>query len=177
MEEAKYEQLVKALTDHNVALTDANNEYRSTYDIIKDIAAQWDKMSSMEQAALATELAGTRQQAVFYSMISNFQEASGAMDAMSESAGELSNAYSVYMDTTQAHVNQFKASFQELGSDLFNSEGLKGIVDLAAKLVDLLDLMTEKLGASGTAIALFGTIMSVKGVGELIRQFRILITL
>ena len=169
--------MVKILTDHNVALTNANNEYRSTYDIMKDVAAQWGNMTSMEQAALAELMSGTRQQSVFYSLIEQFQEASGAMDAMSDSAGELSNAYSIYLDTTRAHINQFKASFQELGSDLFDSEALKNIIDLGAKFVNLLDLLTKNLGASGTAIALFGTIMSVKGVGELIRQFHILITL
>lgn len=58
MEEASYEKLVKVLTDHNVALTTANNEYRSTYDIMKDVAAQWDNMTSMEQAALAELMSG-----------------------------------------------------------------------------------------------------------------------
>ena len=89
MTEASYEDLVGVLTDFNVALTDVNGEYRSTYDIMADIAAQWGNMTSMEQAALATAMSGTRQQAVFYSIINQFQEATGAMDAMSNSAGEL----------------------------------------------------------------------------------------
>lgn len=59
MSEADYEKLVKSLTDMNVALTE-NGEYRSTYDIIKDIAAQWKNMTSMEQAALTEALAGKR---------------------------------------------------------------------------------------------------------------------
>lgn len=40
-----------------VALTD-NGEYRSTYDILKDISAQWENLTSMEQAALTEALAG-----------------------------------------------------------------------------------------------------------------------
>lgn len=44
----------KSLADLDVALVDANNEYRSTCDIMADIAEKWDSLTSMEQAALAT---------------------------------------------------------------------------------------------------------------------------
>ncbi len=43
---------MKALTDQKVALVDLNGEYRSTYDIVKDVAAVWDEMTSKEQAAI-----------------------------------------------------------------------------------------------------------------------------
>ena len=56
MTEASYEELTKMLTDQKVALTDMNGEYRSTYDIMKDVAAQWENMTSMEQAALLPKL-------------------------------------------------------------------------------------------------------------------------
>lgn len=64
MESSKYDKLVKSLADLDIALVDANNEYRSTYDIMADIAEKWDSLTSMEQAALAETVAGTRQQAV-----------------------------------------------------------------------------------------------------------------
>lgn len=60
MTEAKYEELVSTLTDAGVQLRDLNGEYRSTYDIISDLAAKWDDLSSMTQAALATNIAGKR---------------------------------------------------------------------------------------------------------------------
>ena len=40
------------LTKYNVALRDSNGEYRDTYDIMQDIAAVWDTITSSEQAAL-----------------------------------------------------------------------------------------------------------------------------
>lgn len=59
MTKSKYEELVKTLTDGGVQLRDAlTGEYRSTYDIIKDLAAKWDDLSSMEQSAITTALAG-----------------------------------------------------------------------------------------------------------------------
>lgn len=56
---AKYEEMVNILTKNQVKLMDEETgQYRSTYAIIKDLAGVWDDMSSAEQAALATTLAG-----------------------------------------------------------------------------------------------------------------------
>lgn len=171
MTTAKYEELVKTLTDCNVALTNMNGEYRSTYDIMSDIAAQWNNMTSMEQAALADTLAGTRQQAVFYSIIEQFQEASGAIDAMSNSAGALSDAYATYLDSTQAHINQFKASFQDLGSDIFTSDSLKAVIDTGATIVKILDILIEKFGALGVVLTTVGIVKFIKNFDWLVKSY------
>lgn len=149
MTEASYEELVKTLTDAGVALTDINGEYRSTYDIMADIAAKWDTLDSMRQAAIATALSGNRQQAVFYSIIENFQEASGAMEAMTNSTGALSSAYSVYMESAQAHINKFKTTFQELSKNLISSDFIKTIVDFGTHILEILNVVAKMIDALG----------------------------
>lgn len=52
------------------------------------------------------------------------------MDAMANSAGELEKAYDIYLGSTTAHINQFKAAFEELGANTFNSKMLSDVVDL-----------------------------------------------
>lgn len=143
MSSSKYDDLIKSLSGLNVALVDANNEYRSTYDILSDIASKWDSLSSMEQAALAETIAGTRQQAVFFSIIEQFQEASGAMDAMANSANVLEDAYGVYLDSTTAHINQFKAAFEELSATTFNSKFLSSMTDIGRTFVEFLNILTK----------------------------------
>lgn len=154
MTSSKYDALVKSLADLNVGLVDVNGEYRATYDIIADIASKWDSMSSMEQAALADLAAGTRQQSAFFSLIEQFKEASGAMDAMANSAGVLDDAYSTYLDSTTAHINQFKAALQELSSDTFNSNFMSTIVDGARTFIEFADAIAKaKLGVVALASA------------------------
>lgn len=130
MTEASYEELTKMLTDQKVALTDMNGEYRSTYDIMKDVAAQWENMTSMEQAALAEAMAGNRQQSVFFSMIEQFQEAEGSMVAMANSAGVLEEAYSEYLDSATAHLDRAKAAYENFGATLFQSSTISAIADI-----------------------------------------------
>lgn len=174
LETSKYEEIVDALTKHNVALVDAAGEYRSTYDIVKDIAAQWDKMTSMEQAALATQLAGTRQQNVFYSLINNFKSAEDAMSAMQDSTGELSTAYGTYMDTIEAHTNQFKATFQELSRQIITSDLAKSVVDIGVKLLNLVSTIAkliDKLGGLQSILYTIGSIGIIKGIDKIATAF------
>ena len=145
--EAKYEEIVGILTKQNVALREANGEYRSTYDILKDIAKVWGQLRSDEQAALVTNLAGTRQQDVFYSIINNFKEAEEAVNSMVDSTGELEAAYSIRMDSIQARIDRFKAAFATLGTDIYNSDMLKGIIDFGTGLITILDNVLVKTGA------------------------------
>lgn len=162
MTDADYEKLVKALTDAKVALTD-NGEFRITYDILKDIAAQWENLTSMEQAALTEALAANRQQAVFNSIIGQFQEASGAMEAMTGSAGELRESYATYMESAEAHINQLKAAFESLAQSLFNSDSIKTVVDMLAGLLTTLDNFVRTIGGVPTIITGIAAAMSAFG--------------
>lgn len=158
MTEAEYGELVAALTKYNVALTDATGEFRSTYDVVADIAAIWENLTSMEQAALANAIAGVRQQSVFYSMVEQFQEASGAMEDMANSAGTLQESYATYMESTTAHINQFKAAFQSLSQVTFSPDFLNGFIDFGTGLVGILETVVKFINAlGGLNTALFAT--------------------
>lgn len=162
MTKANYEELVRNLTDAGVRLTDINGEYRSTYEIMSDIAAKWDEMSNTEQAAMATALSGTRQQAVFYSIIEQFREASGAMDAMAGSAGALDRAYSTYLDSTQAHINQLKARFEEFSASVMDSNSTKAFIDALGTILDRLNDIVNVTGALPPLLATISGYLSYK---------------
>lgn len=157
MTEAEYGDLVASLTKYNVALTDAAGNFRSTYDIVADIAAKWEDLSSTEQAALANAIAGVRQQSVFFSMVEQFREASGAMDSMANSAGALESSYATFMESVSAHINQFKAAFQSLAGSTVSLDFLNGLIDAGTTLLGVIESITSALGVLGTGgLALFG---------------------
>lgn len=176
MTEAEYGDLVAALTKYNVALTDMNGEFRSTYDIVADIAAIWDELSTMEQAALANAIAGVRQQSVFFSMVEQFQEASGAMEDMANSAGTLQKSYATFMESTTAHINQFKAAFQSLSQSTFTADFLNGIIDFGTGILKILNAVSNIVNAVGglntvlyTTVGLIATLNADALFGQLRR--------
>ena len=153
LEESKYNEMIDALTRHNVKLVDANGEYRKTYDIIKDIAAVWKDMNSMQQSAVVEALAGTRQQNIFASLMTQFGEAEEAVERMNDSTGELSETYGIYLDSIEAHTKRLQAAFDELSMDFVNSDPAKAAVDILTKVVEVLDTLVEKVGVVNTALA------------------------
>lgn len=119
-------------------------------------------MTNNDQAALAETLAGTRQQNIFYSLINQFNEASKAMGAMTSSAGAMSSANSVYMESVGAKADRMKASFQELASTLLDSDIVGLLYDIgngALNAVSAFDAWPAKIAlvAAGlpTLIGLF----------------------
>ena len=148
IEEAKYQKALDILTGHGVQLTE-NGEYRSTYEIIKDIADIWEDLSSMDQAAIAEQLAGTRQQNIFFSLVEQFGEAEKAMKAMENSTGSLQNAYDEYADSIQRHIDSFKAAFTQLSTTVVESDLIKGVVDTGTGIIKTLESIFQALNKIG----------------------------
>lgn len=167
---AKYDEMVQALTRHNVALTEANGEYRSTYEILKDISGVWSDLSNVEQAALADTIAGTRQQTVFYSLIENFNEAEKALDAMGDSAGALAESYDVYLGTAQAHIEQLKAAWQTFSMDAVNSSTVKGFVDVGTAILKVADSLAKVNRLLPTLLGAFTAFKGLKLAKSVLEQ-------
>lgn len=161
MTTAKHQEMIQALSDYNVSLVDINGEYRSTYDIMKDIAAQWHNMTTMEQAALAELVAGTRQQVVFYSIVEHFDEAANAMEAMSQSAGALSDSYEIYLGTSAAQLERFDIAWKTFSMDFVNGSTLKGIINIGTGLLNIADRLQRLHLLIPTIIA---AITAIKGL-------------
>ena len=157
MTEAHYNELVQALTGKGVSLTDpVTGQLRSTYDVLRDIAAVWDTMGLNEQSALAEALAGNRQRNVFASIMQNFQDAENAMKAMQDSTGSFEESYGTYMDSISAHINQFKAAWQELATGFVDSDFLKDMIDLGTKLIGVVSGLTNGFKNWYNVLALIG---------------------
>lgn len=169
IETAKYQKVIDMLTGKGVNLTE-NGQYRSTYEILKDIASIWGELSSMEKAGIAEQLAGTRQQNVFFSIIEQFREAESAMERMKNSSGELQSAFDIYMDSIQAHVNQLKAAFEKLSMTFVNSDFAKGAVDFLTKVLELLTKCIDQFGVFGTLLggAAFVSVLKMLATGGVV---------
>lgn len=167
--QAKYEELINTLTDHKVTLVnELTGEYRSTYDVLRDIANVWDEMSSMEQAAVTTNIAGTRQQAVFASIIQQFKDpehgAEAAVRAMEGSLGELTDAYSIYQETTQAKIETLNAAWDKLSMDVTDSAFNQSLIGIATTFVNIADSLAKMNMLLPAIIGVVGAIKTVQAL-------------
>lgn len=160
---AKYREELLALT--GVDIKDQNGQFKSTYEILKAIAGQWEKISKAgNKEAVATLVAGTRQQPVFYSIMEHFQEAIDAVNGMQTAGGTMSNAYGTYIDSITGHIENLKTTFAEFSQDVLDSDVVKFFIDLATTVVKVVDALTKAKALVPTLIA-FGLSKMYKGQG------------
>ena len=170
MTTAKYEALVQSLTDYNVALTDSEGNFRSTYDILKDLAGVWDELSNSQKAALAETIAGTRQQNVFFSLMEEFEEATNAMETMGNSFGALESAYGAYSDTTTAHINSLKSAWAEFSATIVDTSFVKGIVDVGRYIVEAFTAITKAFNGISIDDKISQTTSKLEGLYQKTRE-------
>lgn len=150
---SKYRAEIKALSGVDIMLDDEN--YKSTYQILKEIAAVWDHMTDIKQASLLEDLAGKRNANVVKSIITNLNDLEGAYEAANNAAGTLAEANDVYMQSTQAHIAQFKVAFTELANTLIGSDFVKEVVDFGTTILNILNTISsliDKLGGLNTVL-------------------------
>lgn len=156
---ADYEKAVSTLSGAGVKFMD-NGEFRSTYEILKDIADVWDQISSANQAAIAETLAGTRQQNVFASIIEQFQEASGAVKAAQDADGKMAEAYDVYLNSVEGRVGRIKATYESIAHNVANSTLLSMVLAIGDGLLQILNTLSKVHalipGIAGAVANLFG---------------------
>lgn len=102
-------------TTKSISLLDeATGDMKSTYDVLGDIAEDWDKMSQSEQQAIAITLAGKNQFEVFGAVLQNFDNAINATNTALDSSGSAARENAAYMESLQAKITELKSQFQEL---------------------------------------------------------------
>lgn len=166
----KIADLTKVTSNNNrgVSLFEAGDpeEYRSTYDILADIANIWDELTDKNQAQLLEALYGKRQAQIGAAMLSNFKSAESAMDKMENATGNADAEMEKIYDSLEYKLNAFRETWVGVAQDLSNDDSLKGVIDLLTALSSGISGVTDTLGLFGVAaVAAFG-VKFVKSVGR-----------
>lgn len=159
---SKYREEIMALS--GVDIMKDENTYKDMYDIFVQLAEVWDNMEDVSQSRVAEILGGTRNTSGIMSTITNIKDAIGAYASAMDSAGTATEANNIYMDTTKAKVGELKAAFQELSSDVFDSDFTKGAVDALRGIVEAIDKVISTFGSLKTILVGLGIAKIIKNV-------------
>lgn len=163
---SKVQTQILNLTHGQVNIFNSNGEFRDYYEIMEQISAIHDKLSSTEQASLDEILFGKQRANQGAALIQAFQsgQIQKALTATYNSAGSAMKEQERWMDSLEAKTNQFNAAFQQLSTTTLNSNFLKGLVDGATEAVTALDWLIDK-------ISVFGTLGAGAGIFALVKNF------
>lgn len=162
---AELQESILTLTNGKVdIMADANN-FKSTYQIMKEISEVWGSMAEVDQAALLKLIAGKRNANVVTSLITNFKDAEEAMKVASEATGSATAENEKYLDSIEGRKAKLRAAFESISADFFESDFLKGVITSFTTIVELADKLVSTLGALPTLIGAISAALSLKNVG------------
>lgn len=119
-----------------IAVKGSDGQIRSTYDILSDLAKQWNGLSKNQQQYIAITSAGSNQIENFNALMQNFSTAISATETAENSAGSAMKENSKYMESLSAKLNALKGQLQELViGDGSLSAFMKVIVDTGTAIL------------------------------------------
>ncbi len=162
--------LTKVASNGNrgVSLFEAGNpeQYRSTYDILKDIADIWDELTDKNQAQLLEVLFGKQRAQVGAAILSNFESAEKSIEKMKNSAGNAMQEMEKVYDSLEYKLNKFQETWVGAAQNLLESDQLKLVIDSVNAISSEIVKLTDVLDILGTvSVTAFG-VQFFKSVGE-----------
>ena len=144
-----------ALTNGKVDIQIDENTFKSTYQIMKELAGVWDELTDITQANILEQIGGKRNANVVSSMLENFNVAEDVVKTAANSAGSALKENEKYLDSINGKIAEFKATFEELSMNFIDSDFVKQVIELGAGLLNVLNVLAkviDKVGGLNTVL-------------------------
>lgn len=176
---SQLQQKLMALTNGKVNIMLNADEFKSTTQILREMAAVWQDMTDVQQAAALELLGGKRQANILSSLLQNFQTVEDVIQTSMASSGSALRENEVWLDSIEGKTQQFTNALQTMWSHIIDSEAVKRFVGFGTNLIELLDTTHGKIIALVAAIKLAAKFKNVsiggvaKGFMQSLQQLRI----
>lgn len=152
---------LKSLTGVDIMKDAAGTEFKSTYQILKEISAVWDKLTDVSKANVTEMLGGKRNSNAVLSVIEQFSIAEKSMEDAANSSNSAMTEQERMIDSIEGRLKQLNASFEKFSNDVMSSDLIKFFVTLATKTVDAADGMVNLAGSIPAITAAISGVLSV----------------
>ena len=152
---SKIREEFKALS--GVDIMKDENTFKSTTQIILELADAWKYMTDIQKASLGELAGGKRGAQSLYAAVQNADIIRKTIaDSNGEAIGSVDRQMAVWESSIQASLDRFHVAFQELSTDIINSDWVKGIVDGGTAIIKIIDELVKHIGVLGTALTGLG---------------------
>lgn len=154
----------EALSKVGISIFEQNGELKKMDNILDEMGAKWDTLSSAQQAALAQTVAGTRQYTQLIALMKDWDTGdSDSMMANLETAynseGALQEQADIYADSWEAASDRVQAAAEGIYRDLFPTEELTGLMDGVTIILEGIDGLVQAFGGLQGILLLVSSIM------------------
>lgn len=137
------------LTGQKVDIQIDEDTFKSTYQILKELAAVWDELTDVSQANLLEMIGGKRNSNVVAAILEDFSVAENALHTSLASINSAVEENEKQMASVEGRITQFKRSFEEFSIMLIDSDLIKGIVNFGTGILDAITGVLKVIDAMG----------------------------
>lgn len=135
--------------------TDKNQtEYKSTYQILREISYIYDELTDKQQADLLEKLFGKTRAQAGAAILSNFEAAENAMNVMGDSAGSADEEMEIIKDSLEYKINSLKETWVGFLQSNVTRDFLGGLIDNVTRASEVLVGFVDIVGILPAAIGL-----------------------
>lgn len=131
---------------------DAKTEYKSTYQILKEISEIYDQLTDKQQAALLEKLGGKRGAQSLAPILSNFKEVERAMEEMEGAAGSAEAEMNIVRSSLDFKVNALKQTWVGVLQDLIDRGTIGDFIDALTTISEHVGDLINQFGLLGSTL-------------------------
>ena len=147
---------------------ETKTEFKSTYQLLKEIAEIYKDLTDKDQAALLEALAGKRGGQVLAGILNDFSEVERAMGEIEKSAGSADKEMGIIEESFDYKINALKETWVGFLTELADRGALANLIDMLTKLSEVLTgLLNQKGAITGILSVIGGALATKNNVGGL----------
>ena len=158
---AKLRDSIKGLT--GVDIMKSATEFKSTFDIMDELADKWSQLDDISKASTLEQLAGKNRANVVAGMLENWKDARDAAEEAENSAGAAMAEQEKWSQSIAGRLAELQASFQKLSGDLLDSDIVKVFINIGTAVTDVTDKVVNLTGVLPLLAGAFSTAFAVGG--------------
>ena len=156
---AKLQSEIKALS--GVDIMKDKDTFKSTFEILDELADKWGSLSDISRASILEDLAGKNRASVVAGMLENWDDAKAAMETARDSAGSANKELNTYLNSAEGKITQFQATFQSLSQDVLDSDIVKNVIDFGTAALNAADGFVKWSGAIPAVVSGLSAFLSL----------------
>lgn len=163
------------LTNNKVDIMIDDTQFKSTYDIFKELSAVWSELSDVDTANILELIGGKRNATAVTSLITNFKDAEAALRTAGTASGSALAENEKYLDSINGKLAIMQSKFESISENVINSGLVKFVLDISSALMSVTDLLTEihlGLPAIAGSVAIFKGFQEFSKLQEIARTIQ-----
>lgn len=145
---------------------ETKSTYKSTYQLLKEIAAIYHDLTDKQQAGLLEALAGKRGGQVLAGILNDFSEVERAMGEIEQSAGSADAEMKIIEESMDFKINALKETWTQIYQGLIDRGTIGDLIDSLTKLSEVLGwLINNKAALVGVFSVITGGLAAKNNVG------------